>query len=386
MKRILLNKVSFCVANDGTKLAFKILGPSQSVPLNSTPLIVVMGLSNVKEDGLRLFDVLCRHRLVLIFDNRGIGESDIPRPNPHPSTLRGSDKETAFFSATVSAAKAVAACTIEDLAKDVLCLAAHVGWERFHLMGHSMGGMISLCTASLAPSKVASLGLLASTPGGRDALSPNSDFFESLDSRVAMKTVAQGGRGLSLIGFVQNVQRFMYTPSWISSHYRDFEQLCADALKYTRSPRGVQMQAAAAGKFSLAKLNVAALRRIPTCILHGTEDLIIPFGNAAKLQAMLSSNVKVDVAAASNNLNFRGSTSSTVTVPAAGAPILCVLQGAGHTFWNMDNGEGADFAAAFLQGVDAISRDAISEPNAADISAHPSTHDSNASSSTRSRL
>ncbi len=48
----------------------------------------------------------------------------------------------------------------EDYAFDVLAAADALGWSRFHLLGHSLGGAVSCLVASMAPDRVASLMLV----------------------------------------------------------------------------------------------------------------------------------------------------------------------------------------------------------------------------------
>jgi pimeloyl-ACP methyl ester carboxylesterase len=52
------------------------------------------------------------------------------------------------------------------MAKDTLALINHLQWNRCHVVGISMGGMIGLELALLAPEKIISLTLLATHAGG----------------------------------------------------------------------------------------------------------------------------------------------------------------------------------------------------------------------------
>ncbi|KAG0617735.1 hypothetical protein M758_4G010700 [Ceratodon purpureus] len=78
------------------------------------------------------------------FDNRGVGRSSMPE-----------DKKQ--YSTTV-------------MARDALALMDHLGWERAHIVGHSMGGMIACKLASIAPERVISLAMLSTTGGGYQCL------------------------------------------------------------------------------------------------------------------------------------------------------------------------------------------------------------------------
>lgn len=81
---------------------------------------------------------------VLVFDNRGVGRSS-PISGP---------------------------CNVSTLALDVLALLDDLEWARFHLVGISMGGMISLEMAARAPSRLKSLMLINTHGGGLGAIPP----------------------------------------------------------------------------------------------------------------------------------------------------------------------------------------------------------------------
>src|SRR5690348_1503645 len=67
-------------------------------------------------------------------------------------------------------------------------LAQSLGLERFHLIGYSGGGMMSIAYAGTRPERLLSLGLFepARIPG--ELTRPERDFFQSLNDKVARKT------------------------------------------------------------------------------------------------------------------------------------------------------------------------------------------------------
>lgn len=83
-----------------------------------------------------------------VFDNRGVGRSSKP-----PGRYRTS-----------------------DMARDALELADFLGWKKFHLVGLSMGGMISLELSCLAPERLLSLSLLVTHAGGPNSVVPAKGF------------------------------------------------------------------------------------------------------------------------------------------------------------------------------------------------------------------
>jgi pimeloyl-ACP methyl ester carboxylesterase len=62
--------------------------------------------------------------------------------------------------------------SVDVLARDALALADGLGLGRFHLVGHSLGGVVAERVALLARDRVASLALLCTFSGGRDLLRP----------------------------------------------------------------------------------------------------------------------------------------------------------------------------------------------------------------------
>lgn len=77
---------------------------------------------------------------VCAFDNRGMGRSSVPT---HKSDY-----------------------TTSIMAKDSISLLDHLGWEKAHVIGHSMGAMIACKLAAMVPERVLSLALLNVTGGG----------------------------------------------------------------------------------------------------------------------------------------------------------------------------------------------------------------------------
>jgi 3-oxoadipate enol-lactonase len=76
---------------------------------------------------------LARSYTLFAFDNRGIGDSSLDR---------GAD------------------VTVEEMARDALAIMDAEGVERFHVVGHSMGGLIAQALALGATNRVKSLSLL----------------------------------------------------------------------------------------------------------------------------------------------------------------------------------------------------------------------------------
>lgn len=71
-------------------------------------------------------------------------------------------------------------CTVKEIAADCLALADRLGWRRFHVLGHSMTGMVTQRLAADAPSRIASAIAVCPVSAAGNKLSPEAlAFFAS---------------------------------------------------------------------------------------------------------------------------------------------------------------------------------------------------------------
>jgi len=107
---------------------------------NGPPLVMILGLGqSIATWGLQVSE-LSNHFRIIVFDNRDSGKST----------------------------RCTKAYTTQDMARDVLGLLDHLGIDRTHLLGTSMGGMIAQQIALLAPERIMSLILASTTTDGGD--------------------------------------------------------------------------------------------------------------------------------------------------------------------------------------------------------------------------
>jgi pimeloyl-ACP methyl ester carboxylesterase len=148
-------------------------------------LLLVHGFGGAKEDFADHVGLLARDHTVVTFDHRGHGESDKP--------------------------ETVDAYSFARLEADVLQVADAVGLERFRLLGHSMGGMVSRGVAIRNPARVDALVMMDTSPGpipgfdpelieiaatvaleqGKDELKAVLDMAQTLETPAHLRTIAQ---------------------------------------------------------------------------------------------------------------------------------------------------------------------------------------------------
>jgi 2-succinyl-6-hydroxy-2,4-cyclohexadiene-1-carboxylate synthase len=127
--------------DDGVSLAVEVAGAG-------APLLLVHGFGGAKEDFADHVPALAEHASVVRFDHRGHGESD------HPADE--------------------AAYGLDRLAADTLGVADALGFERFRLLGHSLGGMVVRRVVLAHPERVERLVLMDTSSGPPAGVDPES--------------------------------------------------------------------------------------------------------------------------------------------------------------------------------------------------------------------
>lgn len=133
------------------------------------PLVLVHGYTGDITDWRHQVPAFAESHRVLVIDNRGHGRSEAP-----------SDRS---------------AYTVDQMASDVQELTRSLGFERFHLLGHSMGGAVAQEIALETPERLLSLTLHdTSDDFGRQGMSANMAAWSDYRIRVAEE---QGMRALA---------------------------------------------------------------------------------------------------------------------------------------------------------------------------------------------
>ncbi len=139
---------------NGVNLNYEVHGES------GEPLVLVHGYTGDITDWRHQLPAFAESHRVLIVDNRGHGRSDAPADR--------------------------SAYTIGQMASDVQALTRELGFKRFHLLGHSMGGAIVQEMALETPERLLSLTLHDTTDGfGRGLMNPVVVAWRDWRFRVA---------------------------------------------------------------------------------------------------------------------------------------------------------------------------------------------------------
>jgi 3-oxoadipate enol-lactonase len=212
------------------------------------PLLLIQGMSGTHVSWGEPF----RGRLeegfdVIAFDNRGIGLS-APIDGPF---------------------------TIAEMAADTAGLLDHLGVERAHVVGISMGGMIAQELALAHPARLRSLTLGCTYCGG-----PGSELMPEENASKLLAGLASGDREQA----IRAAYEVNLSPTFRAEEGR-FAAFHEMATTVPAAKRTIELQAQAIfGHDTHARLGEIAP---PTLVLHGTEDGVLPFANGDLIASLL---------------------------------------------------------------------------------------------------
>jgi len=185
-----------------------------------------------------------QHRVV-IFDNRGVGQTDKPT--------------TAY--------------SMLQFAGDVVGLMDALDVQAAHLFGMSMGGMIAQHVVLGYPERVLSLVLGSTAPGEPGTLCPVSPPAEVLE---ALSKTSSGDRAQD----ERDAWPIIFTRSYIEANRPLLESRLSDILAYPEAPPyAVQLQMEAMLNTHDTLHRLGEIRQ-PTLIQAGQEDVLVPAGNS----------------------------------------------------------------------------------------------------------
>ena len=209
---------------DGVGLYHEVHGPD-----TGPPLILLEGMGGDIPGWRRNIPVLASELRVIAYDFRGNGNSDEP----------------------------TGPATMETFVEDTVALLDALGIERAHVYGQSFGGMVGQELALTRPERVRTL-ILGCTHAG---------------SRHAVRKDAKVPKG--------EPWRAMYAPGFPDRHPDHVaEDLRIGAAQPTHPEGGRRQWEAMQGFDTFDRLPTL---RVPTLVLHGTEDQAIPVENARLL-------------------------------------------------------------------------------------------------------
>lgn len=207
------------------------------------PVLLIMGLGYGRWGWEPVAEPLVQDFRVVTFDNRGVGDSDVP---PGPYTMR-------------------------QLAADAAAVLDAFELERAHVIGTSLGGMVAQELAIAEPERVDRLVLACTTPGGV------TSYPMPQQTVKLMLEAAQLDPVVAMRRFVENA----LAPDAAFERPELVERILELRLSNRFDLGGWQSQAMAGATFD-------ALERLgeiqaPTLVLTGTADAVVDRRNSELL-------------------------------------------------------------------------------------------------------
>ena len=224
----------------GVRVAYELRGDGE-------PLVLVHGLAYDRAGWGRLPDLLAERFRVVLLDNRGVGESDVPA-GPY---------------------------AVAQMAADVVAVLDDAGIARTNLLGVSLGGYIAQELALTYPERVAKLVLVSTAPGGPKAV-PMPQATQDVFARYpTMERVA----GLRM--FVEN--------SLGERGVHELPDLVEEILQYRlgHAPTVDAWLAQATAGATFDSFDRIGAIGVPTLVIAGGADVVVDPRNAALLGELI---------------------------------------------------------------------------------------------------
>lgn len=215
-------------------------------------VLLVIGLGGRASDWGRAFPARLaeRYRVVRV-DNRGVGASP----------------------------KAPGGYTLSDLATDATRVLDAVGAERAHIVGLSMGGMISQLLALEHPDRVDHLVLLSTHVGGPTVEPPHPDAMRLFDPGEFLRLGRDAG------AMMRATLDVITAPGFPARSPSIVDEMVANARNHPTPPSAfmAQLQAIIGSDRSERLRDISK----PTLVVHGAEDKLIPPSNGRRLAELI---------------------------------------------------------------------------------------------------
>ncbi len=217
----------YSIAPDGVHIYFEFEGSGE-------PLLLIAGQSNDHYLWNLVRGDFAKHYQVIVYDQRGTGLSD--KPEQPPYSTRG-------------------------FARDAIAVLDHLGIQRAHVYGVSMGGAIGQWLGIDHAGRLGALVLACSTAGVAHGVRRSAEMQALLDNRDSSKVLA------TFFASCLALPQFFLT--------------MRESLKNPMPAYAEQLHAQASQEHDAWDWLPAITA--PTLILHGSEDQVTPAANAQLL-------------------------------------------------------------------------------------------------------
>ena len=261
------------VEKNGVKIAYRDYGPEEA-----EPILLVHGLgAQLVHWPPHLIDLLIENNYrPITFDNRDAGLSS--RFFNKPSFILGYLR---YFLRLPMKTE----YSLDDMAQDGINILNELNIKKAHILGTSMGGMISQIICSIFPDKVKSFTLIASTasvPGPLNGASKEVREIMLERSKSENPTIDEVcEREIKWVSAIGMKGRELDTPEFREETIANYNRIKnrRDGFGYAR-----QLITILASKNRIKRVK---LIKAPTLIIHGQEDPVINVKNSHKMHQLI---------------------------------------------------------------------------------------------------
>jgi pimeloyl-ACP methyl ester carboxylesterase/DNA-binding CsgD family transcriptional regulator len=243
-----MQSIRFCTTPEGVRIAFATSG-------NGPPLVKAANwLSHLEFDWnspvwRHWLGELSRYHTLVRYDQRGCGLSDW---------------DVDDFS-------------LDAWVRDLETVVDTLGLEKFPLLGLSRGGVVAMAYAARHPEKVSRLVLYGSYVLGRYARSKSEQQRGEAEALLSLMATGWGRDNPAF--------RQLFTTLFMPEATPEQAQWFNDLQRLSTSPENAVRMSRASYSFDHSEL--ASAVRVPTLVLHGREDAVVPFEQGRQLAALI---------------------------------------------------------------------------------------------------
>ncbi|MGA2226146.1 MAG: alpha/beta hydrolase [Syntrophobacteraceae bacterium] len=212
------------------------------------PLLLIPGLGSSRFIWWKQIESISRKYRVINMDNRGAGDS-APDAGPY---------------------------TIADMADDAAGLIRNLDCGTANVIGWSMGGLIALELRLRHPGLIDKLILVATTAGGTAYIPPAPE--------VGALLMPQESEDLETR--IRRVYPCIAAPGYMNSHPEDLDRVVRYSKSKPMSLSSYQRQIGAMMMWPGVGDRIHG-NHLPTLIVHGAEDPLVPYRNGLNLSTMI---------------------------------------------------------------------------------------------------
>jgi len=211
-------------------------------------LLMILGLgANITWWGSYFLNGLAEHFRVIVFDNRGTGQSEDPKLD----------------------------YSIKTLADDVVGLMDALNIDKTHVFGHSMGGYIAQ-EFLLNYSRINKLILCSTSCGGSKSISASPEVLQIVNKPRKGRTPEE---------LAKEVLDIFYSDEFIKENPKLINFAIQNMIKTPLDPESYRRQTKAIESFSTC--NRLKDLKLSTLIMHGMKDILVPPQNAKILAELI---------------------------------------------------------------------------------------------------